>query len=161
MSYALRPKARRTPTLIGTAVTALVIPLYISMRVVAGAPGLAIASSLALVAYVVPLHFALRRVVRREVGPAVELPRWGGFLVRSGITLAATVVTLFAVRFAVAAVLPGIGLAESIVRIAVVGAAGVPVFLVAARLLGVEEAHGLSLRIVGAASSVLARVRRR
>ena len=78
----------------------------------------------------------------------------------SGITLEATVVTLVAVRLAVATVLPGIGLAESVVRIAVVGAAGVPVFLVAARLLGIEEAHGLSLRLVGAAASVLARVRR-
>jgi putative peptidoglycan lipid II flippase len=150
-----------TPTLLGTAVTALVVPLYIVMRQVAGAPGLAIASSLALVAYVVPLHFALRRIVRRDVGADVALPRWGGFLVRCGITLAATIVTLVAVRLAVAAILPGVGLAESVVRIAVVGAAGVPVFLVAARLLGIEEAHGLSLRLVGAATSVVARVRGR
>jgi putative peptidoglycan lipid II flippase len=149
------------PTLLGTAVTVLVVPLYVFLRSVAGAPGLAIASSAALVAYVVPLHFALRRAVRRDVGPDVALPRWSGFLVRSVLALAATIATLHALRLGLVEILPGTGVAESLVRIGVVAAAGVPLFLVAARLFGVEEAHGLSVRIVGAASGALARVRGR
>jgi putative peptidoglycan lipid II flippase len=150
-----------TPTLLGTLVTVAVIPLYMAMRRLAGTEGLAIASSMALVAYVVPLHYALRRVVRKDVGPGAALPRWRGFLLRSAAALVATVATLFALRTGLALLVPGTGLVPCLVRITVVGLAGAPVFLVSARLLGVEEAGALAVRIAGAATSALSRLRGR
>ena len=149
------------PTLLGTGVTILVVPIYIAMRHVAGVHGLAAASSLALVAYVVPLHFLLRHIVRKELGANAELPRWGGFLMRSLAALAGTVAALYALRLGLGRLLPGTGLVESLVRIAAVGVAAVPVFLVAARLLGVEEAHALLTRIAGVLTRLRARLGRR
>ncbi len=147
------------PTVLGTAVTVLVVPLYVGMRHVAGTSGLAIASSIALVAYVVPLHVALRRTVRREVGPDAELPAWGGFVARGVAVLAGTFVVLFALRAGLVLVIPGDGPAACLVRIVVVAAAALPVALVTARMLGMEEAHGLAARVAGLARRIASKLR--
>jgi putative peptidoglycan lipid II flippase len=144
------------PTLLGTAVTVLVVPVYVGMRQVAGVHGLAIASSAALVVYVVPLHLALRRAVRRDVGPDAELPRWGAFLGRTVLTLAATLGTLVVLQYALTVALPGIGPVASLARIVLVAIASVPVFVALARAFGVEEVQPLAAR----AAAVLSRLRR-
>lgn len=148
------------PTALGTAVTVLVVPLYVVMRHVAGAPGLAVASSIALVAYVVPLHVALRRAVRREAGGGADLPGWGGFVVRGVAMLAGTFVVLYALRAGLLLVLPGEGPFASFVRIVAVGAACLPVSLVTARMLGMEEAHGLAERVARVARQVRSKLLR-
>lgn len=145
------------PTVLGTAVTVLVVPLYVAMRHAAGATGLAIASSIALVAYVVPLHLALRRTVRRELGPGAELPRWGGFVARGAAVLAGTWVVLFALREGLLLVVPGDGALACLARIVAVAAAALPVSLVTARMLGMEEAHGLATRAAGLARRIVAK----
>ena len=142
-----------TPTLLGTGVTILVIPLYVVARHAWGVTGLAAASSAALLLYVVPLHLALRRAVRKEVG-AATLPRWRGFVVRAAVTLAATLVVLFAFRELLLHFVPGRGGAACLLRIAAVGLAGVPVFLVVARMTGIEEGQALAERCLRGAASI-------
>lgn len=161
------------PTVLGTVVTVLVVPLYVALRHVAGARGLAIASSLALVAYVVPLHVALRRVVTKEIAAggtaddtdaAADLPRWRAFIVRSVAALAVTVGLLVAVRWGLAAAIPGTGIAATIVRLIAVGVAALPTFLATARILGIDEARSVAQRVAGAVSrgaALLSRLRRR
>jgi putative peptidoglycan lipid II flippase len=148
-----------TPTLIGTGVTVLVVPIYIAARHAWGATGLAAASAVALFLYVVPLHFALRRAVRKEVGADAVLPRWRGFALRAALTLAGTLVALFGLREALLLVLPGNGTGACLLRIAAAFAAGVPVFLVVARMLGIEEGRALAERCLRAAVSLVTRLR--
>lgn len=148
-----------TPTIVGTVVTILVVPLYIAARHVWGATGLAAASSTALFLYVVPLHLALRRKVRKEVGADADLPRWGGFLVRAAITLAATLGALFALRALLLLVVPGRDTASCLARIAAAAVAGIPVFLVAARISGIEEGRAIADRCLRGVASVAARLR--
>jgi len=150
-----------TPTLLGTGVTILVIPLYIVARHAWGVTGLAAASSAALLLYVVPLHLALRRAVRKEVGAGAALPPWRGFVLRAAVTLAATLVVLFAFRELLLHFVPGRGAAACLLRIAAVAAAGVPVFLVVARMLGIEEGQALAERCLRGAASIGTRLRSR
>ena len=150
-----------TPTLLGTGVTVLVIPLYIGARHLWGATGLAAASAVALLLYVTPLHLALRRSVRNEVGADAALPPWRGFLTRAALTLVATVAVLFAFRELLELLVPGRGTAACLARIVAVGLAGVPVFLVTARVAGIEEGQALAERCLRGAASVGSRLRSR
>lgn len=134
------------PTAIGTVVTLLAIPLYVAMRHALGATGLALASSIALAGYVVPLHLALRRTVRREAGGDPPLPRWGGFVARGAAALAITAAALWGVREALLLAAPGMDALSCAVRVAVVGLAAAPVAFAAARLLGIDEARALAVR---------------
>jgi putative peptidoglycan lipid II flippase len=148
-----------TPTLIGTGVTILVVPLYVAARHAWGAAGLAAASSTALVLYVVPLHLALRRAVRRELGADAVLPRWRGFLLRALLALGLTLAALVGVRELLLLVLPGRATLACLARIAAVSVTGIPVFLVVARMLGIEEGRALAERCLRGLAAVGARVR--
>jgi putative peptidoglycan lipid II flippase len=149
------------PTVLGTGITVLVVPLYVVARHVGGTAGLALASSVALIVYVVPLHFALRRIVAKDAGGSAGLPPWSGFLVRSVATLAVTCGTLFALRLASLVALPGSDPVSALARLAIVGAAAIPLFLAAARIFRVDEARALSERVASAARKAAARVLRR
>ena len=150
-----------TPTLIGTGVTILVVPLYIVARHAWGAAGLAAASSVALILYVVPLHIALRRAVRSELGADAVLPRWRGFVLRAVLALAVTFAALLGFRRLLLLVLPGRDTVACLARIAAVGVAGVPAFLLVARMLGIEEGRALAERCLRGAASAFARLRSR
>jgi putative peptidoglycan lipid II flippase len=54
------------PTLVGTIIAVLMVPLYIVLRITAGTAGLAIASSLAIIVYVALLGLLQRRRFERE-----------------------------------------------------------------------------------------------
>jgi putative peptidoglycan lipid II flippase len=146
-----------TPTLIGTGVTLLVVPLYIGARSAWGMTGLAAASALALLLYVVPLHLSLRRAVRKEVGDGAALAPWSGFLLRAVLTLGATVLVLVGVREGLELLLPGRGTAACLARIAALTVAGVPAFFVVARMLGIEEGRALLSRCLRGAGSLRSR----
>ena len=146
-----------TPTLLGTGVTVLVVPIYIAARAAWGMTGLAAASAAALLLYVVPLHLALRRAVRKEIGAGAALPPWSGFLVRAALTLAGTVVVLLGVREGLEFLVPGNGTIPCLARIAGLAAAGVPAFFVLARMLGIEEGRALVARCLRGAGSLRSR----
>ncbi len=56
------------PTLVGTAIAVLMVPAYVVLRLKSGAVGLAVASSLAILVYVLLLGFLQRRRFEREAG---------------------------------------------------------------------------------------------
>ncbi|MCK6530135.1 murein biosynthesis integral membrane protein MurJ [Myxococcota bacterium] len=150
-----------TPTIIGTGVTLAVIPLYVVLRTTAGAPGLALASSLALACYIVPLYLWLRRRARAAAGPATPLPGFRGFLLRSVGVLLLTTGGAFALHSALSRALPADSPAAVLARLVLVGAATVPLFLGACRLAGIEEARALTDRARGVVRRLGARWSRR
>ncbi len=123
-----------TPVIIGTAVTVAVVPiLWVGVNRL-GAPGVALGSTIGLVAYTLAIAVSWHRSGSGGGGPLV------GVAVK---TMAASVVAGLA-AFGIAVLLAG---SPSVVRGAVAAPAGAVVYLVAGRLLGLEEVTAVIRRL--------------
>jgi putative peptidoglycan lipid II flippase len=123
-----------TPVIIGTAVTVAVVPiLWVGVNRL-GAPGVALGSTIGLIAYTLAIAISWHRSGSGGGGPVVAV---------AGKTLAASVAAGLA-AFGVAVLLDG---SPSLVRGAVAAPAGVVVYLVAGRLLGLQEVTAVIRRL--------------
>jgi len=131
------------PTLVGTAIAFAAIPLYVVLRQVLGAIGLAMASSLAILAYVLILGWLQRRRFEREAATR------GGTLRDSASMLGAALRLAGAAGVAIAAgsllrsllmhAMPGTNLPAVIMRTVILCAFGLGIYFFVARILGVRE----------------------
>ena len=132
--YALR--STWAPTLIGSVMTLLGIPLYgaLSQR---GYLGLATASSIAMILYVIALHIGLQRRLHRDdpEGPALLPAAW---LARAAGVVLATLLGAALTRGAVGQLWPNHAFAEALGRAVVVGLVGLGLFT------SLSNAFGLS-----------------
>lgn len=122
------------PTLLGTGLLVLSLPVYAAGAAWGGAPGLALASTAAIGVYVLALYGLLSREVRQGPGLGADVVR----------LLAATVAAV-AVGLAVREVLPAFAYTrlDAAWRLAVLGLVTVPVFGGLAWALGVGEVRAL------------------
>lgn len=139
------------PTLVGTAVTFAMIPLYVVLRERFGAEGLAVASSTAILAYVFLLGWLQRRrFVKEAAARGAVLSAAPGML--SGVwrlSLAAVVAICvgLALRMGLVAILPGNGVIAILVRGAALCLAGIGVYALAAWALGITELREVAQKV--------------
>lgn len=130
-----------TPTVLGTMAVAVFYPLYSALRSWGGTSGLALASSVAVSAYVLVLALWLKSSIPGR--PAA----WEGFFVRALPALAVALAAGWAGRL-------WLPLEHPFARLVVLGGGAGAVFLLCARVAGVEE-------VAEVAASVRGRFRRR
>ena len=131
------------PTIIGTAVAVMMVPVYVVLRQQSGTIGLAIASSLAIMLYVVVLGWSQRRRFEREAAArGTTLENVQGMLgasLRLGVAAAiATGLGLLA-RAQLLHWLPDMRVTTVLLRATLLCTVGVGAYVVLARLLGVGE----------------------
>lgn len=140
------------PTMVGTAITVLMIPSYVLLRHQAGAIGLAIASSAAIMIYVMVLGWLQRRRFEREANArGTTLAGSKGMLQaasRLGASaLAATGLSLL-VRAQLWQWLPGMQIASVLGRVALLCTFGIGVYAALALLFRVDEIAEVRLLIL-------------
>jgi len=131
------------PTVVGTLIAFLAVPLYVVLRQQCGAIGLAIASSIAILIYVLLLGWLQYRLFEREaaardtnlkavpgmLGAAFGLAVATGLAIGAGLYL----------RYLLLQFLPGMQILAILMRATVLCAFGIAIYLAVARLLGVTE----------------------
>ncbi|MGO9674994.1 MAG: murein biosynthesis integral membrane protein MurJ [Methylocella sp.] len=131
------------PTIVGTMVAVLMGPLYVALRHQWGAIGLAIASSIAILVYVLLLGWLQhRRFMREAAAKGVTLDSAPGMLDAALRLAAAAVIAIgvgLRVRSHLMQVLPGMGFGEILTRITILCVVGVVVYASLARLFRVAE----------------------
>jgi len=141
------------PTLVGTAVAAIMVPVYVLLRQRGGAIGLAVASSTAIMAYVMLLGWLQRRRFEREAAAmGATLEGSPGMLVAAlRMALAAGIATGLGLlaRALFLQWLPDMHVATIMFRAMLLCIVGITAYGLLARLLGVSEVaefEGLALR---------------
>ena len=131
------------PTVVGTLIAFLAVPLYVVLRQQWGAIGLAIASSVAILIYVLLLGWLqYRRFEREAAARDTNLKAVPGML---GAALGLAVATGLAIgaglylRYLLLQFLPGMQILAILLRATVLCAFGIAIYLIVARLLGVTE----------------------
>ena len=131
------------PTIVGTLIAFLAVPLYVVLRQQWGAIGLAIASSVAIFIYVLLLGWLqYRRFEREAAARDTNLKAVPGML---GAALGLAVATGLAIgaglylRYLLLQFLPGMQILAILMRATVLCAFGIAIYLAVARLLGVTE----------------------
>ena len=131
------------PTVLGTAVAILALPVYIVFRQHFGANGLAVASALAILAYVLLLGALQRRRFEREAAARhVRLSDDPGMLdgaVRLAIAAAVAIGAGLAGRVVLLGLLPGLHFVPVFLRAAALCTGSIAVYAFTAHLLGVRE----------------------
>ena len=131
------------PTVLGTAVAILALPVYIVFRQHFGANGLAVASALAILAYVLLLGALQRRRFEREATARhVRLSDDPGMLdgaVRLAIAAAVAIGAGLAGRVVLLGLLPGLHFVPVFLRAAALCTGSIAVYAFTAHLLGVRE----------------------
>ncbi len=131
------------PTIVGTAVAFAAVPLYVVLRRHWGENGLAVASSIAILVYVLLLGFLQRRRFEREAaaagGTLDDIPGMMNAALRLALAAAVAIAVGLALRTALLAALPGVGFLPVLVRATVLCAVGGGLYLAPAWLLGVRE----------------------
>lgn len=131
------------PTIVGTMVALLMVPLYVVLRWQWGAIGLAIASSGAILVYVMLLGWLQYRRFQQEA--AAKSATLGGApsMLHAALRLAAAAGIAIGVGLGVRALLllflPGTRLIELVVRAGALCAIGGGTYLALARLFGINE----------------------
>jgi putative peptidoglycan lipid II flippase len=151
------------PTFIGTLVAFLSIPLYIVLRQQWGAIGLAIASSVAILVYVLVLGWLQhRRFAREAAALGITLQGVPGMMLSAALSLAAAAgIAIYAglwVRDLLVRILPGMQVGIILTRAGLLCAFGIAVYLALARLFGISELATLQrllLRRLGSRRPVL------
>ena len=131
------------PTIVGTLVAFLTVPLYVVLRQQSGAIGLAIASSVAILIYVMLLGWLQYRRFEREAAARgsdlKDVPSMlgaaFGLAVATGVAIGAGLY----VRYLLLQFLPGMQVLAIFTRTTVLCAVGIVIYLAVARLLGVTE----------------------
>ena len=131
------------PTIVGTLIAFLAVPLYVVLRQQWGALGLAIASSVAILIYVLLLGWLqYRRFEWEAAARDTNLKAVPGML---GAALGLAVATGLAIgaglylRYLLLQFLPGMQILAILMRATVLCAFGIAIYLAVARLLGVTE----------------------
>ena len=131
------------PTVVGTLIAFLAVPFYVVLRQQWGAIGLAIASSVAILIYVLLLGWLqYRRFEREAAARDTNLKAVPGML---GAALGLAVATGLAIgaglylRYLLLQFLPGMQILAILLRATVLCAFGIAIYLIVARLLGVTE----------------------
>jgi putative peptidoglycan lipid II flippase len=131
------------PTIVGTVVAFLTAPIYVVLRWQWGAIGLAIASSVAILVYVLLLGWLqYRRFQREAAAKGTTLEDMPGMLEAALRLVAAAGIAIGAglgVRLLLLQLLPGMDLTVLIVRATVLCAIGVGIYLACARFFGIDE----------------------
>ncbi len=131
------------PTMVGTAIAAIMVPVYVVLRQQAGAIGLAVASSMAIMAYVMLLGWLQRRRFEREAAArGATLQGSPGMLVAAlRLALAAGIATGLglAARALLLQWLPDMHVTTILLRATLLCLFGIVVYGILARLLGVRE----------------------
>jgi putative peptidoglycan lipid II flippase len=131
------------PTIVGTVIAFVMVPLYVVLRQNWGAIGLAIASSAAILVYVLVLGWLQHRRFEREASArSATLQDVPGMLDGAlRLALAAGIATAvgLGVRVLLLRILPGVHLLEILGRATVLCAVGIAIYLVLARVLRVRE----------------------
>ncbi len=135
------------PTIIGTLVAILALPLYVVSRQQWGAIGLAIASSIAILIYVLLLGWLQYHRFEREAAiRGTTLQGVSGMLGTTlGLALAAATAigAGLEVRGLLLQILPGVHVLVIFTRAAVLCAVGIGIYLALARLFGIRELTAL------------------
>ncbi len=131
------------PTIVGTLVTVALIPVYVVLRQSWGAIGLAVASSVSILIYVVLLGWLQRRRFEREARrKGASLDQVPGMLdtaLRLALATAAAIGVGLVMRPALVALLPDSHIAAIVLRAVLLCSVGLGVYLVLAWLMGVRE----------------------
>jgi len=131
------------PTMVGTAIAVIMLPIYVVLRQRGGATGLAGASSMAIMTYVTVLGWLQRRRFEREAAArGATLGGSPGMLVAAlRLALAAGVATGLGVmvRSQLLQWLPGLQVLTILLRASLLCAFGIAAYGILARLLGVRE----------------------
>jgi len=131
------------PTIVGTIVTAGLIPLYVVLRQYWGAVGLAVASSVSILIYVMLLGWLQRRRFEREAkAKGTTLDNVPGMLDTALRLTAATAVAIavgLALRPTLIQLLPDNDVLAIVIRATMLCAVGLGIYLALAWVLGVKE----------------------
>jgi putative peptidoglycan lipid II flippase len=131
------------PTIVGTTVAFVLVPFYIVMRQQWGAIGLAIASAVAILIYVLLLGWLQHRRFKREaVAKGSTLENVPGMLDAALRLAAAAAVATgvgLVVRVLLVQLLPGNELTIILTRATVLCVIGTSIYVALARLLGIGE----------------------
>jgi putative peptidoglycan lipid II flippase len=140
------------PTILGTAVAILALPVYVVFRQQFGANGLAVASALAILAYVLLLGVLQRRRFEREAAARHVMLKDEPGMMDGAIRLAAAAAVAIgaglAGRVVLLGMLPGLHFVSVFLRAAALCAGGVAVYAVTAHWLGVHEIEELSRKLL-------------
>lgn len=135
------------PTLIGTLIALVAVPLYVLLRQRFGAIGLAIASSISILVYVAVLGFLQRRRFDREAAArGTTLKDVAGILdpaLRLAFAAAIAITAGLLLRGFLLPALPGVSLPVIFLRAALLCTAGIAVYVSIAWLLGIKEIERL------------------
>jgi len=131
------------PTIVGTAIAFLLVPLYVELRQQMDAVGLAIASAIAILLYVLLLGWLQHRRFKREAaarGATLEnVPSMLGGALRLGMAAAIATVAGLLLRSVLVRHAPGAELSAILIRATLLCVGGVGVYVAAARALGITE----------------------
>jgi putative peptidoglycan lipid II flippase len=133
-----------TPTIVGTIIAVLAVPLYVTLRVHADAVGLALASSIAITIYVFALGWLEHRRFQQEAAArntnlaAAPSVLWGALQMASAAAVAIGAGLLG--RFFLVQLLPGLSLVEVLARASILCSLGLLIYYVSATMFGLQEA---------------------
>jgi len=131
------------PTIVGTIIAFVMVPLYVVLRQNWGTIGLAIASSVAILVYVFFLGWLqYRRFEREAAARGTTLHDVQGMLngaLRLAIAAGVAIAIGLAVRAQLVELVPGVHLTAILIRATVLCAVGIGAYAVFARILGVRE----------------------
>ena len=135
------------PTTVGTLVAILALPLYVVLRQQWGAIGLAIASSVAILVYVLLLGWLqYRRFVREAAIRGTTLEGVSGMLGAAlGLSVAAAIAISAGlwVRDLLFQLLPGMHVVTILIRATLLCTVGIGIYLALAQLFGISELASL------------------
>jgi len=135
------------PTTVGTLVAILALPLYVVLRQQWGAIGLAIASSVAILVYVLLLGWLqYRRFVREAAIRGTTLEAVSGMLGAAlGLSVAAAIAISAGlwVRDLLFQLLPGMHVVTILIRATLLCTVGIGIYLALAQLFGISELASL------------------
>ena len=131
------------PTIVGTIIAFVMVPFYVVLRQNCGTIGLAIASSVAIVVYVLLLGWLqYRRFEHEAAARGTTLRDVPGMLngaLRLAVAAGIAIVIGLAVRTQLLELVPGVHLTAILIRATVLCAVGISTYMVFARILGVRE----------------------
>lgn len=131
------------PTIVGTIIAFVMVPFYVVLRQNCGAIGLAIASSAAILVYVLLLGWLqYRRFEHEAAARGTTLGDVPGMLngaLRLAVAAGLAIVMGLAVRAQLLELVPGVHLTAILIRATVLCAVGISTYMAFARILGVRE----------------------
>jgi putative peptidoglycan lipid II flippase len=131
------------PTIVGTVVAFLTVPIYVMLRWQWGAIGLAIASSTAILIYVLLLGWLQHRRFQQEAAAKgttlQDVPNMLDAALRLAAAAGIAIGVGLGARILLLQFLPGMGLTALVLRAAMLCAIGLGIYLVCARCFGIDE----------------------